>query len=186
MRRSPRWLVTLPIALAASEAGHALGNVLAGAPHTELFESVDSGSGALPLVGFALLALVVAGVARSVEGRAPRVAALPFALLPPAGFLLIELGEALSTPGRFRLDGVAFALGLLFQLPAAVVGYAVARVLLRLGDEARALLLGLPSGSIVFLPTPARIVSPGGLPRRFLLAGLARGRAPPSAAAFPG
>jgi hypothetical protein len=188
MTRSPRWLVTLPVVLAAIESGHALGNLVAGAPRSELFASPGSGLGALPLVGLVLASLVAAGVAAratSAGGR-PRATALPFALLPPAGFVLLELGESLSEPGRLRLGGPAFVLGLLFQLPAAVIGYLVARALLRLGDEARILLLGFPRSPLALVESPGRLAPVDELLVALRPADRLRGRAPPALAAFPG
>jgi hypothetical protein len=188
VRRAPRWLVTLPVVLAAIECGHALGNLVAGAPRGELFASPGSGLGALPLVGLVLASLAAAGVAARATGtgRQPRAVALPFALLPPAGFVLLELGESLSEPGRFRFGGPAFALGLLFQLPAAVLGYLVARALLRLGDEARTLLLGLPRAPLALAAPAPRLIPADELLVSFRPADRLRGRAPPVAAAFPG
>ena len=181
MKRRALWLVTLPIALAGIECGHALGNLIAGAPEGELFASPSSGRGALPLVGLVLVLLVVAGVAGRVTGspRRSRAVAAPFALLPPAGFVLLELGEALSEPGHFRLGGPAFALGLVFQLPAAALGYTVACALLRLGDEARALLLGLPRAPLALATVPSRLAPGDELHATFRLTDPVRGRAPP-------
>jgi hypothetical protein len=180
--------VTLPVVLTATECGHALGNLLAGAPTTELFESADSGRGALPLVGLILTSLVAAGVASRATSnvRQARAAALPFALLPPVGFLLLELGEALSEPGRFRLGGTAFVLGLLFQLPAAGLGYLVARALLRIGDDARTLLLGLPRSPLALVPSPTHVALSDDRSVAFRPSDCLRGRAPPVVAAFPG
>jgi hypothetical protein len=186
--RPSRWLVTLPVVLAVTECGHALGNLVGGAPGTELFESAESGRGALPLVGLVLATLVVAGVAARAAstGRQPRAAALPFALLPPAGFVLLELGEALSEPGRFRLGGPAFVFGLLFQLPAAALGYLVARALCRLGDDARTLLLGLHRSPLALVALQAGVAPSDDPCAAFRAADRLRGRAPPVVAAFPG
>ena len=186
--RQSRWLVTLPVALAAIECGHALGNLVAGASGAELFESPESGRGALPLVALVLALLAAAGIAAraTAAGRQPRAAALPFALLAPAGFVLLETGEALSEPGRFRLGGPAFALGLLFQLPVGALGYVVARALLRLGDEARTLLLGLPRSPLALVEGPSRDVPRDAPFHGFRPADLVRGRAPPVVAALPG
>jgi hypothetical protein len=180
--------VTLPVVLAAIECGHALGNLVAGAPGSELFETPESCRGALPLVGLVLASLVAAGLGARVtsSGRQPRAAALPFALLPPAGFVLLELGEALSEPGRFRLGGPAFVLGLLFQLPASALGYLVARGLCRLGDDARTLLLGLPRSPLALVSLPLTVAPSDDLRVAFRAADRLRGRAPPVVAAVPG
>ena len=181
MKRSALSLVTLPIMLVGIESGHALGNLIAGAPEDELFSSPASGQEALPLVGLVLAVLVTAGLAQRVAGsaRRSRAVASPFALLPPAGFVLLEVSEALSEPGRFRLGGPAFALGLVFQLPAAALGYAVARALLRLGDEARTLLLGLPRAPLALATVPSRLAPRDDLHVTFRPTDPVRGRAPP-------
>ena len=102
--------------------------------------------------------------------------AAPFALLPPVGFTLLELGEALAS-GHAPLDRT-FAVGLAFQLPVALLGYLLARGLLRLGDELRALVLAPPR---LCLPMPGGRVRPVGLrASRRRGAGTCRGRAPPS------
>jgi hypothetical protein len=180
--------VTLPVVLVAIECGHALGNLVEGAPRSELFASPGSGLGALPLVGLVLASLVAAGVAARATGtgRQGRAVALPFALLPPVGFVLLEVGESLSEPGRFRLGGPAFALGLLFQLPMGLLGYVAARTLLRLGDEARTLLLGLPRSPLALVAPAARLAPSDELLVAFRPADRLRGRAPPAATAFPG
>jgi hypothetical protein len=179
--------VTLPVVLAAIECGHALGNLLAGAPHSELFESPGSGRAALPLIGLVLVSLLAAGIGARVTsaGRQSRAVALPFALLPPLGFVLLEVGEGLSEPGRFRLRGPAFVLGLFLQLPASLLGYLVARALLRLGDRARALLLGLPRSPLAFV-AQTRLAPYESLLVAFQPVDRLRGRAPPAVAAFPG
>ena len=143
-RPNTHWLLTLPVVLAGIEAAHALANSLTGAPASEVFESAASGRGALEPLGLLLLAMVTAAlVARMRGGRSqPRntaIVAAPFALLPPVGFALLELGEALAS-GHALLDRT-FALGLTFQLPVALLGYLLARGLLRLSDELRALVL---------------------------------------------
>ena len=73
------------------------------------------------------------------EPRSAAIVAAPIALRPPVGFTLLELGEALAS-GHALLDRT-FALGLAFQLPVALLGYLLARGLLRLSDELRALVL---------------------------------------------
>jgi hypothetical protein len=179
-RRNTHWLLTLPVVLAGIEAAHALANALTGAPASEVFESAASGRGALQPLGLLLLAAVVAGVVARIRGgstqpRDAAVAAAPFALLPPFGFTLLELVEALAS-GHPLLDR-AFAVGLVFQLPVALLGYLLARGLLRLGDELRALVLAPPR---LCLPTPGGLFRPVGQ-RRFRRrgGGACRGRAPP-------
>ena len=179
-RRRGQWLLTLPVVLAGIETAHALANSLTGAPATEVFASAASGRGVLEPIGLILLAAVVAAVVSRIRGgwsqpRNAAVVATPFALLPPVGFTLLELGESLAS-GHAFLDR-AFALGLAFQLPVALLGYLLARGLLRLGDELRALVLApprlaLPGRRRVLLPAYERVFARLG-------AGAHRGRAPP-------
>jgi len=144
MSRKAVWLLTLPVALAGIEAAHALANLAFGPPHRELFEGTDSGRGLLLALGALGLASIVCWFAGRVAGvcstpRSSRSVLLPFVLLPPVGFVLIELGEALAA-GSLRVEELerpTFLAGLALQLPAALAGYLLARALLRLGDELR-------------------------------------------------
>ena len=160
-RRSTHWLLTLPVVLAGIEAAHARERRGRCAGFGGVRER-RLGPGALQPLGLLLLAAVVAGLVARIRGGAsqPRdaaVVAVPFALLPPVGFTLLELGEALAS-GHALLDRT-FALGLAFQLPVALLGYLLARGLLRLGDELRALVLASPR---LCLPPPGGLVRPVG------------------------
>src|SRR5262245_40216701 len=138
MRRGVAWLVTVPIALAGVVAAHSLANVALGSPEGagELFASGESGRGLLPLVGAFAAGLVVLGLAGQVmapSGKSERggLVALPFACLPPFAFAALELIEA-HVPFGGGVGSVlnpTFALGLALQLPFALCGYLVARLL---------------------------------------------------------
>jgi hypothetical protein len=146
------WLVTLPIALASVEGGHAVANTVFGAPNgsaAELFG--DPGSRAallLPLVAVAL-GFVLAGLAARASGmwwasRRSHAVALPFAWLPPLAFFLLELVEGTLQSGAMPWSDLAtpaFLFGLALQLPFALGGYLLARALLRLSDVVRELVL---------------------------------------------
>jgi hypothetical protein len=144
------WLVSLPLALAGLEAAHAVGNMLAGAPEpgAEVFETPGSGAGLLPLVAALAVAFVAAGlVARIAGGRSgshrSRSLALPFALIAPVGFIVLEAAEGIAGSGAVpwgEATAPAFLVGLALQLPFALAGYQVARLLLRAGDGIRSLL----------------------------------------------
>ncbi len=143
MRRRLTWLVTLPLALAGIEAAHALANAAFGSPTEgeELFASARSGAGLLPLAGALALAAVLVGLAgRAARPGGTRPPALPFALLPPLGFLLLELLESLLHSGTPPAPSATLLAGLALQAPFALAGYLAARALLRLGERAGRLL----------------------------------------------
>jgi hypothetical protein len=146
------WLVTLPVAVIGCEAAHALANVVLGSPTGEageLFQGGGPGAGLGPLL--ASLSLVV--VALALAGRAAgawtthRVVAarLPFALLAPVLFIVQEHVETALHTGAIPFDTVlepTFLPGLVIQIPFALAGYAIARILIRLADGVRALVAG--------------------------------------------
>jgi len=141
------WFITLPLALAGVESAHAAANAMFGAPAAELFDSPASGRNLLPLVVALALAATVVGLTARILGagrtrRTSRALALPFVLLPPVAFVVLELGEALAGAGiGWRtVSSATFVAGLALQLPFALGGYVVARVLLRFGDEVGELL----------------------------------------------
>jgi hypothetical protein len=149
VRLRAAWLVTAPLALAGVEVAHATANRLVGAPASELFESAESGRGALGLVVALLSAVVLGALAGRVlglwsESARGRVVAAPFALPPPVAFVLLEAGEAIADGGAVGwhwLTAPVFAVGLALQLPVAVAAYALARLLLRLSDGIRRLVV---------------------------------------------
>jgi hypothetical protein len=186
MRTKGVWIVTLPIALAGIEAAHALANLGFGAPHGELFETPQSGAGLLPVVGAMAAAALVCGLAGRVAGvwsapRGSRAVAFPFVLLPPAGFVLLELAEAFASGAWYELREPAFFAGLLLQLPVAALAYALARALLRLTDELRDLLRGQPEAPRLARLPRARRPADDSAHTSFLL-GAAPARAPPATA----
>jgi hypothetical protein len=166
--------------LAGIEAAHALANSLTGAPASEVFASAATGRGALEPLGLLFMAAIVAGVVQRIRSGSPEprraaIVAAPFALLPPVGFALLELAEALAS-GQAPLDR-PFVVGFALQLPVALLGYLLARGLLRLGDELRTLVLSppplaLPECGCAVLPAFERPLARSG-------AGSPRGRGPP-------
>jgi hypothetical protein len=184
-------LVTLPIALVGIEAAHALGNAAFGSPEEagEIFASTASGAELVPLLSALALALVLLGMGGRVAGRwwSPQNArspGLPFACLPPLAFVLLELLETLfhrgHVPASLTIEP-AFLAGLVLQLPFALTGYLVARLLLHLSDGVRRLILrrrALPP----LEPPPALASPPPEDPARPVRRGSAHlGRAPPLA-----
>jgi len=189
MRKHAVWLVTLPVALVGIEAAHALANALFGAPASEVLESAESGAGLIPVLATLALAPLLCGLVGRVVGlwstpRGSRAVVLPFVLLPPLGFVLLEVGEALVHPPVEweELAGPTFLVGLALQVPVALVGYLLARALLRLSDEVRDLVRRAA-------PRPARATEfscttfPADDPlRRFLVSSAGLARAPPLSA----
>jgi hypothetical protein len=189
VRRGAAWLVTLPIALIGIEAAHAFANAAFGSPEEagEIFASAASGAELVPVLSALALGLVLLGLGGRVAGRwwLPRGArslALPFACLPPVAFLLLELVEALSHRGHVPADlgfEPAFLAGLALQIPFALTGYLVARLLLRLSDGVRGLIVrwrpAPPLERPRALPSPPR----DDPPRRARRGGAHLGRAPP-------
>ena len=123
------------------------------------------------------LACVATALALRVGGRLQgRPSAWPFALVPPAAFAAQELIERLAAglPAQAVLEP-AVVIGLVAQLPIALLGFLVARALLRAADEV----------ALAFLPEPV-LASPVRVDRGDVssLVSLAppatrRGRAPP-------
>jgi hypothetical protein len=124
-------------------------------------------------------ALVAGSLALRVSGRLTgRPSAWPFAALPPLAFLAQELLERLAAglPAHSVLAPAVYV-GLAAQLPIAFAAYVIARLLLRVADEAlRPLTTRRPT-----IPLPAALV-PAGPPGHVSPASLAfdrLGRAPP-------
>jgi hypothetical protein len=190
VRRHAVWLVTLPVVLAGIEAAHAVANRLVGAPDGELFSNTTSGRPLLPwlvLAGAAALLGALAARAGGLWGgaRRGRLVAVPFGVLPPLGFVALEAVESLvhGWGGWHGLVRPAFALGLALQAPIGLVGYLLARGLLRLSDETRARLLrDGPRTLRVRRAGGGRPPAPVFLPPAGLPGATHPGRAPPAAA----
>jgi Zn-dependent protease with chaperone function len=145
--RGLSWLLAVPLTIAASQVGHELAYRTA-APDAHMRAHLLEESGhaylqhlplALGLVSvlaaFALIAQV-----RAATGRRAgiRLTLVPYAAVPPAVFVLQEHFERLLHDGSFPLGAVAeptFLLGLLFQLPFALLAFGLARLLIRAADE---------------------------------------------------
>lgn len=189
MRRGAAWLVTLPIALVGIEAAHALANAAFGSPEEagEIFASAASGAELVPVLSALALALLLLGLGGRVAGRwwSPRGArslALPFACLPPVAFVLLELLEALLHRGHVPADlgfEPALLAGLVLQIPFALTGYLVARLLLRLSDGVRALILRRRVAPPLEPPRALPSLPHDDPPRHLRRGGAHLGRAPP-------
>src|SRR3954453_5054984 len=143
MRRRVAWGVALPLALAGTQAAHALayvlvypqaslrGAALAAAGHSYLtwLPAVLAGAGACALLS---LGGAVVSAARGRTGHA--APAWGPALLAPTVFCLQETLELSLHTGTFGWRAVlapTFLPGLALQLPFALAAYLVARALLR-------------------------------------------------------
>jgi hypothetical protein len=148
VRRAQLWSITLPLALMGIEGAHALANALVGAPYEqgEIFGSAGSGA---PLLGPLLMlapGIVLVAAARRAAGlgrlpRSSRAVLAPFAVVPPLGFVLLEIGEGIAHSGGVEWHDLltpAFAAGFLLQGPVALVGVLVTRALLAGSERVRA------------------------------------------------
>ncbi len=188
-RRPLAWLVAVPLMTAGSLTAHALAyRIVEPDSATRVDLLAKTGHGYLasaPLLLGAALAVAIAGLAAHAvgarRGRSPaQPAAWPLALLPVLGFAFQEHLERLVASGDLPLAAVTeptFLVGLLLQLPFALVALVAARALGRAAEA-----LGRA------LKTPQRLgLSPGVAPRpvvAFLpnaprLAAAHSGRAPP-------
>jgi hypothetical protein len=139
------WSVALPVAVVGSQLAHWLGYRIA-TPDSEerTYQLAASGHGYLtyaPLglaLAFVLVTIALAGEVRYVlvraGGGASRPGVLGFLVLAPAIFVCQEHLERLVETGTFPWDAAVeptFVLGLLFQIPFALLGALVAGLLLR-------------------------------------------------------
>jgi len=195
-RRGAAWLASIPLVVAASQVAHWLAFRLV-YPESELRlrDLLATGHGyMLGPIGFLPLVLGAAGALELVAfgwavgcvvRRRPyeAVPAWAFALLPVVAFSLQELLERWFAGGSFPWWMVAqptFRVGLLLQLPFALVTYMLARVLLRAADELGRALRPITqqrlSGAAAGVSWSIREVRPL---RSAVLAGCHAGRGPP-------
>jgi hypothetical protein len=196
VKRAAVWLVSVPLALAGTEVAHALANAAFGSPEGsgELFESQASGRALLPpflatLAGAILLGLVLRIAAREPSQRNARSAALPFCLLPPLAFALLEPSEALLNRGHVawgELLEATFVVGLALQLPFSLAGYSLARLLLRASDGVRALMLRDRPTAPIAATADVAVTPYDNPPSSSQRGSNRRDRAPPARGAVPG
>jgi hypothetical protein len=145
-RRPLAWLVAVPLMTAGSLTAHALAyRIVEPDSSLRLDLLARTGHGYLasaPLLLGAALAVALAGLAAHAvgarRGRPPaQPAAWPLALLPPLGFMFQEHLERLVASGDMPLAAVTeptFLVGLLLQLPFALVALVAARALGRAAE----------------------------------------------------
>ncbi len=140
-RRCPHLVLTAPLAVCGSVAGHAAGYALVGAPDDLRLHGYLRYA---PLFAAVCLSLVLVALGLRVAGRLRgRPAAWPLALLPPLAFGLQELIERLAAglPPDAVLQPAVLA-GLAVQLPLALLALGLARVLLSAADAIADVLAG--------------------------------------------
>jgi hypothetical protein len=136
-RHRSAWLLSLGVAAAGALAAHGTAYRIA-EPHDErrehLLEQTGHGYVDPALAASLCAALVIVGFAgRMLAGahRGDRPPLWLFALAPPVGFTLQEHAERMLHDGTFLVSlGPAFFVGLLLQLPFALVALFAARALL--------------------------------------------------------
>ena len=112
-------LVCLPVSLCGMLAGHELA-----------YEgTVGTSHGYMGLAEMLVCAVLAVGLVAAVRGPAGQAPAWLFAACPPLAFLLLESAERAFDP-TFLLEP-AVVVGLVLQLPFAVLAFGLARLLLR-------------------------------------------------------
>ena len=192
MRRLLAWSLTAPLALVGSQLAHDaayLGAEPDNDRRSHLLESTGHGYLAEVAKPTALIAVAACLAALAVYfhyvrrgGRPARLGAVPFAFVPVAAFLLQEHLERLLHTGSFPfmlLLERPILLGLLLQLPFALLAYALASVLLRATEALARALAG--AWRVVSLRGPASERGPLAvlLPRTRVRARGYTGRGPP-------
>jgi hypothetical protein len=181
--------VALPIALIGVEVGHAVANAIFGSPAEdgEVFASPTSGAGLLPPLLALALALILVGLGGRMAGwwwlpGRSRLVALPFACLPPVGFVLLELGEGFVHAGAMPWGSMlepTFLVGLVLQVPFALAAYVIARVLLRWSDSVRRLILRRAAPPLLAPSRPSHLRPSDDRPSTLRRGWAYSGRAPP-------
>jgi hypothetical protein len=191
MRRHLAWPIALPLALVGTLAGHALG-YRAAVPDAGAREHLLAASGhgylqhAPVFVGLcsaAVLLAFLATVTRSFLGseRSRGVHVKLVAAVPPLAFVLQELAERLLHTGHVDwhvLVSGPFVLGLLAQIPFALLAAAIAYALGAVAERLGRALAARPRRSVRSRPA---LGFPGSadLPLRPALARGYAGRGPP-------
>jgi hypothetical protein len=141
MRRRLPWLLGLPLMIAGSLTAHVLGRLISSAHTLEQAEVPESTPlRLLPiLAAFMSFALVVGGAwlwSRAVQRPWRGVSATWFLIAPPVAYAAGEWAERLlhgTGPAIHEAHDANIALGLLLQVPFALLAYVAARSLLAVG-----------------------------------------------------
>ena len=188
-RRNVAWLLTVPLAVVAAQLAHALAYRLAEpSAHERAHLLSETGHGYLRLTAdglgvvaaavlFALI-LEVRAIGTKQEGGRPRLWA--FAAFVPATFIFQEHLERLFHDGAFPWGAAldkTFLVGIVVQLPFAVLAYLLARLLLGVAH-----LLGVllhRSAPALHCARAVRLVLPDGAPVAAFPGFTLRPRGPP-------
>lgn len=185
-------LLSIPVIAGASLAAHGLAYQLAFPDaHTREQALTESGHGYLRFTSgfFALcvalvLAYAIVHALRAARGQAQRpVPFWPYLVLPFALFTVQEHTERFVKTGVFPVDAVlarTFLVGLVLQLPVALIAYAIARVVVAVAREVGRLLAGAPRRLRVRTDVLRGRPSVAEVTRIPVLALRCAGRAPPS------
>ena len=194
-RRAGVWVTAVPLMLLGSQLAHFLAFRLV-YPQTQLRLRALLATGHGYMVGYPGYLPLVAGACGAMElvafvwmvaggvRRAPRAPVPPaaFALMPVIAFSLQEFLEqwlaGASFPWQLVLEPT-FRVGLLLQLPFAVLMYLLARLLLRAAEQVVSVVGRLRPPFVVLREQPVRRAGGFALLRRPTLAGGHSGRGPP-------
>jgi hypothetical protein len=138
MRRRPPWLLGLPLMIAGSLTAHVVGRLLSSVDTLEQAEVHESTPlRLLPIVAaFTSFALVVAAAwswSRAVQRPWRGVSAIWFLITPPVAYAAGEWAERLlhgTGPALHEAHDLNIVLGLVLQVPFALLAYVAARTLL--------------------------------------------------------
>jgi hypothetical protein len=177
VRRHALLSLSVPLAAVGCLIGHAAGYALVGMSRRDA--QIHGYLSLAPQFIAICAAVLVAALVLRLSGRLPgRVAAWPFALLPPLAFCAQELIERLAAglPAHAVFEPAVFV-GLAAQIPIGIAGFLVARALLRVADAAARALRTLPPPLFgrTLVPATAPSTAPPVSPFRFDRAA----RAPP-------
>jgi hypothetical protein len=197
-RRAAAWLLAIPLMVAGSQVAHVFAfRLVYPQAHVRLEALLATGHGYmvgypafLPLLFGVLGGMVLVGFLWGIgcdlrRGRGQAgVPAWAFGLLPPLGFAIQEFVERWFTGVSFPWQVVlepTFRIGLLLQVPFALVAYLVARLLLRVAQHVGRVLGGRRELRLR-RPLGVGALSPSGVlfvPRVPVLAGGHAERGPP-------
>lgn len=192
MKRLALWAIVFPLTLAGTEVAHALAyRIVYPIASVRWHVLATSGHGYLAYVPIVLgigAAVLVAGLASTVADVARRRPTQPlpawaFASLPLVGFTVQEFVERLlatNTLPWWMFEQPTFRVGLLLQLPFALVAYLVARLLQRVCREIGEVIVGAAGPPAFVASLPAFRLDAAVLRPLSALGGAWRARGPPA------
>lgn len=193
-RRVAAWLLSFPLMVVGSQVAHVLAyRLVYPNAHVRFSALLSTGHGYMgaaayvPMLLGAVFAVELVGAGWVCAGSVRRtlqrpVPAWAFALLPVLGFTLQEFLERLMSGAPLPWWMVlqpTFRVGLLLQLPFALVAYLIARLLLRAAQRVGRVLRGGVARPRIVAVSHRWVVLEVCSPRRGALAGGHSGRGPP-------